>query len=634
MAKRPPGARIFDFNDERSDLIAEVARRVMQEATGGADRGGLEFLLNDAVYHEVRRHEDKRSRRGRRTLAHWLGVRHQLPRRDRHWIEGQVRRLVRHHVRDIAGNFDPRVYSFASSVLPVLLAGVLNAASLDHRLKMFRGLRERATVDGELDTIRALATRSTMVLVPTHSSNLDSLVVGWALVDQGLPPMTYGAGKNLFSNPLVSYFMHNLGAYRLDRRLRYSLYKDTLKTYSQVLLERGYHSLFFPGGTRSRSNAIESRLKLGLLGSAFAAQVGRLRQGKRDAPIVIVPATINYALVLEAETLIAEHLKREGQQRFIIEDDEFSRVGRISSFFLGLLRTDSRVHLHFGQPIDLLGNAVAADGISRDPRGRPVDISSYFRIGGELAVDRVRDVEYTRLLGGRLVEIYHRDNVILPTQIVARALYRRVRARFAGEEIYRFLRRDGTISISREQLLQDVEAIRGVLRERRNRNEIRLGQATDHGSVEEVLERALATFRVYHSRPVVRLDADRVIAGDLKLLLFYQNRLEGYRLDDELGPVAGVDAGVVVSARQNEDLPAEVLRMSRRLRRIATSDEAELPIGWGRKNDESGAPEELPSRARPPESVGASGAPAPGPSPGESGSGKIGDGGDSSGGAP
>ena len=53
--------------------------------------------------------------------------------------------------------------------------------------------------------------------------------------------------------------MHNLGAYRVDRRLKHGLYKDVLKTYSCVLIERGYHSLFFPGGTRSRIGGVERR---------------------------------------------------------------------------------------------------------------------------------------------------------------------------------------------------------------------------------------------------------------------------------------------------------------------------------------------------------------------------------------
>ena len=94
---------------------------------------------------------------------------------------------------------------------------------------------------------------------------------GFALERAGLPPAVYGAGKNLFTNPVLSYFMHNLGAYRVDRRLRHALYKDVLKTYSRVLLERGYHSLFFPGGTRSRSGGVERKLKLGLAGTGIEA---------------------------------------------------------------------------------------------------------------------------------------------------------------------------------------------------------------------------------------------------------------------------------------------------------------------------------------------------------------------------
>jgi glycerol-3-phosphate O-acyltransferase len=53
-----------------------------------------------------------------------------------------------------------------------------------------------------------------------------------------------------------------------------------LKEYSTVLLEHGYHSLFFPGGTRSRSGGVERRLKLGLLGTALAAYQNHLRGGQ------------------------------------------------------------------------------------------------------------------------------------------------------------------------------------------------------------------------------------------------------------------------------------------------------------------------------------------------------------------
>ena len=130
-----------------------------------------------------------------------------------------------------------------------------SALLLEEDELVLQALADKVVVQGPLEKLRGLAARpgTTMVYVPTHLSNLDSILFGYALMAAGLPPATYGAGKNLFTNPLLSFFMHNLGAYRVDRRLRYGVYKDVLKAYSGVLLERGYHSLFFPGGTRSRS---------------------------------------------------------------------------------------------------------------------------------------------------------------------------------------------------------------------------------------------------------------------------------------------------------------------------------------------------------------------------------------------
>ena len=109
-----------------------------------------------------------------------------------------------------------------------------------------------------------------------------------------------------------------------------------LKTYSSVMIERGYHSLFFPGGTRSRSGMVESRLKLGLAGTAieaYARNAIRAEPRRAPRPIFFVPVTINYALVLEAETLIDDYLKEAGKARYIIEDDEFSQLDRWLAFF-------------------------------------------------------------------------------------------------------------------------------------------------------------------------------------------------------------------------------------------------------------------------------------------------------------
>src|SRR5699024_5022641 len=111
---------------------------------------------------------------------------------------------------------------------------------------------------------------------------------------------------------------------------------------------RGYHSLFFPGGTRSRSGMIESYLKLGLMGSAISAFAHNQVTG-RDGPVFIIPTTINYGLVLEAETLIEDWLTEHGRGRYIIVDDEFSQAERWLTFFRRLVGLQTACIVRFGE---------------------------------------------------------------------------------------------------------------------------------------------------------------------------------------------------------------------------------------------------------------------------------------------
>ncbi len=264
--------RLERFNADRERLLAEVERRVVARKVAQASAGGdasLEYVLNDVAYCEIRRLES-----GGKTSAieRWRDLSRRLLAMNEDDKQDELRRLVRYYGHDIVGNFAPRVYRFATRVAPSLLGFVFSpTGSLREGVQALGNLDARIHADGELAVARACAERGTIIVTPTHSSNMDSLAIGLGLLRAGLPPTTYGAGKNLFSNPFISYFMRNLGAYRVDRRLKFELYKDVLKEYSTVLLEHGYHSLFFPGGTRCRSNIIEKNLKLGLLGTTVTA---------------------------------------------------------------------------------------------------------------------------------------------------------------------------------------------------------------------------------------------------------------------------------------------------------------------------------------------------------------------------
>ncbi|MFW5876786.1 MAG: hypothetical protein ACOCXM_08615, partial [Myxococcota bacterium] len=313
----------------------------------------------------------------------------------------------------------------------------------------------------------------------------------------------------------------------VDRRIHTALYKSVLKTYSCVMIERGYHSLFFPGGTRSRSGMIERHLKLGLAGSALEAFARNQVKGIRR-PVWFVPTTINYALVLEAETLVEDWLTEEGRGRYIIEDDEFSQIDRWFAFFRRLVGLAGACVIRFGRPLDPYGNEVDDQGRSLSPRGKPLDPASYVCRGGRPSVDAARDSAYTRELGEELVERYHRESVIMSTHIVAHVLFRHLVRNTPGIDLFTRLRMRGETSMPREDLLREVGQVRDRLIELEQAGRVHVSPFIRSTSPEEAVDRALDVWNGYHSRVAARDLGTAITAEDPTLLLYYQNRLVSF----------------------------------------------------------------------------------------------------------
>lgn len=517
--------RLEHFNPDRDRLLAEVERRVVSRLVAAAKAGGeasLEYVINDVCFAETKRLESS----GQPGAAErWRELSRRLLAMSESEKAAELRQLVGYYSRDVVGNFNPKVYRFITGLAPSVLGFVFSPiASVRDGVRALSQLEERVSVDGELEVARACAERGTIVVTPTHSSNMDSPVIGFALLAAGLPPVTYGAGKNLFSNPFISFFMRNLGAYRVDRRLRFELYKDVLKEYSTVLLENGYHSLFFPGGTRCRSNVVEKHLKLGLLGTTVTAYRNNLRDGNTQRRLYIIPATINYRLVLEAETLIEDYLAETGKNRYIITDDEFSRIGRILEFVRKMLVHEGSVMVRFGRPLDPFGNDVTDDGESIDRAGRIIDPSQFVRgAGGEVSDDDQRDAEYTRALGRRLSAAYPRLTVFHATHLAARVLYDCIAQQNGTRDVYRLMRSPKSRLVVPEQTVLDrLGALRArLLAHPEWGAEHPLLNGQDDRAVFEDAFRGLSS---YHTRRVLARESAVIHVDDVQLLYYYQNR--------------------------------------------------------------------------------------------------------------
>ena len=521
-APRPDDPQIFRFNSERATIISDVVRRVAQHYAGQPDR--LLYLLNEAGNAEVRRLASQGDLEASDALGNWRRLIKRVGKMSEEERRAELREIVARMTGDIAGNFDVRVYGLATKIIPGLLTAIMSPGDLPRQLLSgFRALDERITAEGPIDKLRRLAKVGTLVLVPTHSSNLDSVALGYVLMRERLPPVVYGAGKNLFSNPLLSFFMHNLGAYRVDRRISAQLYKETLKTYSCMMIERGYHSLFFPGGTRSRSGLVARRLKLGLAGTGVEAFARNQARGI-SRPVYFVPATLNYALVLEAETLIDDHLKGAGQSRYIIDDDESGQAERWFRFFTKLSQLRSAMVLRFGEPLDPFCNPIDDEGRSLSPSGRTVDPASYVKFRGVATVDAARDAGYTRELGDAIAREYQRSTVILWTQLVAHILYRQLVAQTPELDLFGRQRVRGA-TMPRAQLEAEVGEARDRLLAFAAAGLVRVGPVLQSQSPEKIVEEALTAWSGYHTRPAASAKGGEIVIDDPNLLLFYQNRL-------------------------------------------------------------------------------------------------------------
>lgn len=449
-----------------------------------------------------------------------------------------LQEIVHRYADEIAGNFKKSRFRMARSIVTFGFARLLNASRARGFWSIFRTkftLQDKIHITGEVEQLRTLTQQGTIIMVPTHFSNLDSILIGWVISALGLPAFIYGAGLNLFNIKIFAYFMNSLGAYRVDRRKKNVLYLETLKTYSSKAIQRGCHSLFFPGGTRSRSGQIEKRLKLGLLSTAIEAQRVNYQKGKRDAleKIFVVPVTLNYNFVLEAPSLISQYLKLSGQERYYVENDEYSTSYKISAFLVKFFTKGSHISVSIGKAMDVLGNFVDNEGQSYDKKGRVIDTQEYFTQDGRIiSHNQQREDEYTRMLSDRIVEEFHRINKIFASHLVAFAAFEILRKRYNKLDLYNLLRLpEEDIIIASEEFEAVFSRMLKEVHEMHNAGEVGISPYLT-GKLDDIIAHGLKNVGMYHAkRPVLKNSDGDFTSDDLNLLFYYHNRLVGYNLE-------------------------------------------------------------------------------------------------------
>jgi len=539
-----PDWPVYQLNKSRKEFIEEVAQKAVQRIRH--IRPTRKQLIDDLEATVLR--EQNRMKRNRWRVdpkdedKFWAQIKKELvnisnksPEESAKKEDEILYKIVHRYATEIAGNFKPSKYKIARSVTKFWFSRLLNGA----RVKRFGGffsneykLRDKIHIVGKVKMLRELAKKGTVVMVPTHFSNLDSILIGWVIHSLGLPAFIYGAGLNLFNIKIFAYFMNSLGAYKVDRRKKNLPYLETLKMYSNLALQKGAHSLFFPGGTRSRSGMIEKQLKLGLLSTAIEAQRNIYQENPNDTrKIFVVPVTINYHFVLEAPELIEDYLQVKGQDRYFQEEDPYGSFQMIR-FMFKFFTKGSSISVAIGPGLDVMGNYVNEAGESLDSQNRPINTADYFKTNGEITEDHQREDEYTRMLSQRVVKEYHAINRVFASHLVAFVAFQMMQKKYGKLDLFSFLRLpEEDLELEYEEFKATFKRVRKALYLMKEQGKINHASHLK-GDADVVIKRGLDNVGIFHlNRPLLLNKKGKIVTQQLTLLYYYHNRLVGYDLE-------------------------------------------------------------------------------------------------------
>lgn len=200
-----------------------------------------------------------------------------------------------------------------------------------------------------LAEIYQLAQRHPVIFLPSHKSNLDHLVLQYALHENGHPPNHTAGGINMNFFP-VGPLVRRSGVFFIRRTFKDNpIYKFVLRQYIDYLVEKRFPLEWYIEGGRSRSGKLLPP-RLGLL----AYVVDALRRGKSE-DVLLIPVSIAYDQIQDVSDYVSEQRGGAKQRESF---GWFLRVVR------ALRRRYGQIHLNFGEPLSL------ADAV-RDLAGEP-----------------------------------------------------------------------------------------------------------------------------------------------------------------------------------------------------------------------------------------------------------------------
>ncbi|KJE90338.1 peroxisomal acyl-CoA:dihydroxyacetonephosphate acyltransferase, variant [Capsaspora owczarzaki ATCC 30864] len=190
----------------------------------------------------------------------------------------------------------------------------------------------------ELDRLREAVTHAPVMLLPSHRSYLDFLIVSYVMWAHDLPLPAVAAGQDFMAMAGVSWFLRNSGAFFMRRSFGSDkLYWAVFSSYVQTIVINGDSPIeFFLEGTRSRTGK-SLPPKTGLLSMVLDPFFDC-----RVSDVQMVPVGLSYERLFERDLYVRELLGLPKPK------ESTSGLLKVSS----ALGTDlGRIHVRFGRPV-------------------------------------------------------------------------------------------------------------------------------------------------------------------------------------------------------------------------------------------------------------------------------------------
>jgi len=216
---------------------------------------------------------------------------------------------------------------------------------------VFKNIYDGLKIDSEgLERVKRHARKVPVVLVPSHRSHMDYLLMSDIFYQQKLSMPLVAAGANLSFWPMGHIFRKS-GAYFLRRSFGSDpLYPLLFKAYTKTLLKEGYFQEFFIEGTRSRTGKLEEP-RTGMLSVYLDCY---FENGEQD--FHFMPISINYEKVLEDKSHVQESKGAKKQKESFWD---LLKIGKL------LRQRYGHVYVNFGEAISMK-DFVQKAGLSRE----------------------------------------------------------------------------------------------------------------------------------------------------------------------------------------------------------------------------------------------------------------------------